>query len=140
MLLISNVNWIKPLTWSVTVATSPRKRLFYPIIEQHLPRFLGHIAEHGTQLPRIVVQEFGDYLASGRLEFGFLRVSAEVSAHLVVLDAMIEISAHVVPTPKRRAKRKRKHTAHAKSPPAVETDRPLAPLSWAERLKRVFKY
>ena len=48
----------------------------------------------------------------------------------------------VVPTPNRRVKRKRKHTAHTESEPTVdtdrETDRPVAPLSWAERLKRVF--
>ncbi|TDJ30834.1 MAG: hypothetical protein E2O59_01900 [Gammaproteobacteria bacterium] len=49
----------------------------------------------------------------------------------------------VVPAPNRRAKRKRKHTAHTESEPRLdtdrETDRPLAPLSWAERLKRVCK-
>ncbi|NOX52824.1 MAG: hypothetical protein GXP16_20165 [Gammaproteobacteria bacterium] len=45
----------------------------------------------------------------------------------------------VVPTPNRQAKKKRKHTAHAESQPAVENDPPLAPLSCAERLKRVFK-
>ena len=45
----------------------------------------------------------------------------------------------VVPTPNRSTKKKRKHTARAESQPVVETDRPLAPLSWAERLKRVFK-
>ena len=49
----------------------------------------------------------------------------------------------VVPTPNRRVKRKRKHRAHTESEPTLdtdrETDRPLAPLSWAERLKRVFK-
>ena len=45
----------------------------------------------------------------------------------------------VVPTPNRRVKRKRKHRAHTESDPTLDTDRPLAPLSWAERLKRVFK-
>jgi len=43
----------------------------------------------------------------------------------------------------RRVKRKRKHTAHAESKHTQdidrETDFPLAPLSWAERLKRVFQ-
>ena len=37
------------------------------------------------------------------------------------------------------AKKKRKCTARAEPPPSTETDCPLAPLSWAERLKRVFK-
>ncbi len=45
----------------------------------------------------------------------------------------------VVPTPDRRAKKKHKCTARAEPPSSTETDRPLAPLSWAERLKRVFK-
>ncbi len=48
----------------------------------------------------------------------------------------------VVPTPDRQAKKRRRHTARTESEPTVdtdrETDRPLAPLSWAERLKRVF--
>ena len=46
----------------------------------------------------------------------------------------------VVPTPNRRAKKKRKHDSAAKPPPlSTQTDFPLAPLSWAERLKRVLK-
>ena len=49
----------------------------YPIIEQHLPQFLDHIAEHGSQLPRFVTREFDDYLACGRLEHGFLRVKCD---------------------------------------------------------------
>ncbi len=43
----------------------------------------------------------------------------------------------IVPTPNARQRAKRKHSNAAK--PSTETDRPLAPLSWAERLKRVFK-
>jgi len=49
----------------------------------------------------------------------------------------------VVPTPNRRVKRKRQQRVHTESKPTLdtgrETDRPLAPLSWAERLKRVFR-
>jgi hypothetical protein len=40
--------------------------------------------------------------------------------------------------PRRRAKKKRKHTTHT-APPLADTEDPLAPLSWAERLKRVFQ-
>ncbi len=45
----------------------------------------------------------------------------------------------VVPTPDRRVKKKRSLAATAKSRPDAEADHPLAPLCWAERLKRVFK-
>ena len=49
----------------------------------------------------------------------------------------------VVPTANRRTKKKRKHRALTESKPTLDTvreaDRPLAPLSWAERLKRVFQ-
>ena len=38
----------------------PEETSLYPIIEQHLPQFLDHIAEHGTQLPRFVTQEFNE--------------------------------------------------------------------------------
>ena len=38
----------------------PEETSLYPIIEQHLPQFLGQIAEHGTHLPRFVTQEFDE--------------------------------------------------------------------------------
>ena len=44
----------------------------------------------------------------------------------------------VVPSPNRWVKRKCRVAAKP-SPPSTKTDSPLAPLSWAERLKRVFK-
>ena len=59
----------------------PEETSLYPIVEQHLPRFLSHLAEHGTQLPPFVTQEFGDYLACGRLEYGFLRVKCDGCRH-----------------------------------------------------------
>ena len=47
-----------------------------------------------------------------------------------------------VPTPNKQVKRKRKHRSHSESKHTQDTERdpdlPLAPLSWAERLKRVF--
>ncbi len=46
----------------------PEETSLYPIIEQHLPQFLGQIAEHGTHLPRFVTQEFDDYLKCGLLD------------------------------------------------------------------------
>ncbi len=55
----------------------PEETTLYPIIEQHLPRFLNHLSEFDSQLPRFVIQEFEDYLACGRLENGFLRVKCE---------------------------------------------------------------
>lgn len=47
----------------------------------------------------------------------------------------------IVPTPnaRQRAEKKRKYTTATEPPPSAQTDRPLAPLSWAERLKRVFQ-
>ena len=48
----------------------------------------------------------------------------------------------VVPTPNRQTMKKRKHRTHTESEANVDTgreiDNPLAPLSWAERLKRDF--
>jgi hypothetical protein len=55
----------------------PVESSLYPIIEHHLPRFLSHVSEQGSQLPRFVTQEFDDYLACGRLEHGFLRVKCD---------------------------------------------------------------
>ncbi len=89
----------------------PEETSLYPIIERHLPQFLDHIAEHGTQLPRFVTQEFNDYLACGRLEHGFLRVKCNGCRHehLVAFSCkcrgfcpscgarrMIETSAHLI--------------------------------------------
>ncbi len=89
----------------------PEETSLYLIIEQHLPQFLGQIAEHGTHLPRFVTQEFDDYLTCGRLEHGFLRVKCNGCRHehLVAFSCkcrgfcpscgarrMIETSAHLI--------------------------------------------
>ena len=56
-------------------------------------------------------------------------------------SAESQSNVNIAPGFARRTKRKRKHTAHTESEPTVdadrETDPPLAPLCWAERLKRV---
>ena len=89
----------------------PEETVLYPIIEQHLPRFLSHIAEQHTQLPRFVTREFDDYLTCGRLQHGFLRVKCDGCRHehLVAFSCkcrgfcpscgarrMIETSAHLI--------------------------------------------
>ncbi len=89
----------------------PEETPLYPIIEQHLPQFLEHLAEHGSHLPRFVTREFDDYLACGRLEHGFLRVKCNGCRHehLVAFSCkcrgfcpscgarrMIETSAHLI--------------------------------------------
>ena len=45
----------------------------------------------------------------------------------------------VVPTPKLSKRKKIKHAKAVDSSASTEANHPLAPLSWAERLKRVFK-
>ena len=89
----------------------PEETTLYPIIEQHLPRFLNHLSEFDSQLPRFVIREFEDYLACGRLEHGFLRVKCDgcLHEHLVAFSCkcrgfcpscgarrMIETSAHLI--------------------------------------------
>ncbi len=89
----------------------PEETALYPIIEQHLPRFLNHMSEHAIQLRRFVTQEFKDYFACGRLEYGFLRVKCRGRRHEQLLAfsckcrgfcpscgarRMVETSAHLV--------------------------------------------
>ena len=68
------------------------------------------------------------------------RPRANLTRYHGVLAPNSKYRKRVVPTPNKRAKRKRKHTAESKHTQDTkrESDKPLAPLSWAERLKRVF--
>lgn len=66
------------------------------------------------------------------------RPRANLTRYHGVLAPNAKYRKLVVPTPNRQTKKKRKHTTHP-APPLAETEVPLAPLSWAERLKRVFK-
>ena len=65
------------------------------------------------------------------------RPRANLTRYHGVLAANAKYRNLVVPTPDRQAKKRRKRTDHteSKSTPHTdeETDRPLAPLSWAER-------
>ena len=87
----------------------PEQTVLYSIIEHNLPRFLNHLSENDSQLPRFVTKEFDDYLVCGRLEQGFLRVKCDGCRHehLVAFSCknrgfcpscgarrMIETSAH----------------------------------------------
>ena len=65
------------------------------------------------------------------------RPRANLTRYHGVLAPNAKFRSLIVPTPNARQRAKRKHSNTAK--PSTETDRPLAPLSWAERLKRVFK-
>ncbi|MCZ6658060.1 MAG: transposase [Gammaproteobacteria bacterium] len=71
------------------------------------------------------------------------RPRANLTRYHGVLAPNAKYRSLVVPTPNRREKKRRKHAIRSERALAVdtdrETDRPLAPLSWAERLKRVFK-
>ncbi len=65
------------------------------------------------------------------------RPRANLTRYHGVLAPNAKYRSLVVPTPNRRAKKRRKHAIRSERAPAVdtdrETDRPLAPLSWAER-------
>lgn len=67
------------------------------------------------------------------------RPRANLTCYHGELAPIAKVRSHMVPTPSRRVKKKRKHATGTGPPPAVESDPPLAPLSGAERLKRVFK-
>ena len=66
----------------------PEQTLLYPIVEQHYPAFVAHMAEQERPLPDYVQQEFEDYLRCGRLEQGFLRVRCDTchAEHLVAFS------------------------------------------------------
>ena len=52
----------------------PEQTLLYQLVEQYYPAFAEHLAARERTLPAHVQREFEDYLKSGRLEHGFLRV------------------------------------------------------------------
>lgn len=63
----------------------PEQTLLYRIVEEYYPTFAAHLAERDRKLPGYVQREFGDYLKSGRLEHGFLRVRCDTE-HLVAFS------------------------------------------------------
>lgn len=66
----------------------PEQTLLYPIVEQHYPAFVAHMAQQERPLPDYVQREFEDYLRCGRLEHGFLRVHCDTchAEHLVAFS------------------------------------------------------
>lgn len=69
----------KPLAYGSAVHARhrPGQTLLYQLIQRHYPTFAGLMAGQGSPLPAYVIREFEDYLKSGRLEYGFLRVRCE---------------------------------------------------------------
>ncbi len=63
------------------VRHKPEQTLLYQLVEQYWPELQKQLSETGRFLQRHVTREFEDYLACGRLEKGFLRVSCEGSSH-----------------------------------------------------------
>ncbi len=66
----------------VTSRHRPEQTLLYRIVEEYYPTFAAHLAERDRKLPGYVQREFDDYLKSGRLEHGFLRVRCVIATHL----------------------------------------------------------
>ncbi len=66
----------------------PEQTLLYRIVEEYYPTFAAHLAERDRELPGYVQREFDDYLKSGRLEHGFLRVRCDTchTEHLVAFS------------------------------------------------------
>ncbi len=62
------------------------------------------------------------------------RPRANLTRYHGVLAPNAKYRKLIVPTPNARQRAKKR----PKPPPSTQTDSPLAPLSWAERLKRVF--
>ena len=52
----------------------PEQTRLYQIVQTRYPAFLSELASRDRRLPGSVQREFEDYLACGRLEYGFLRV------------------------------------------------------------------
>ena len=52
----------------------PEQTLLYQLVQIHYPAFLVELAARERHLPDYVQREFEDYLACGRLAYGFLRV------------------------------------------------------------------
>jgi hypothetical protein len=63
----------------------PEETLLYRIAAKHYPDLLRQLAAEGRTLPRYVEREFDDYLKSGRLEHGFLRVRCD---HMLFPDGV----------------------------------------------------
>ncbi len=66
----------------------PERTLLYQLVEQYYPVFETQWAAEGRILPDYVRQEFEEYLKSGRLEHGFLRVRCDTchAEHLVAFS------------------------------------------------------
>jgi len=101
----------------------PEQTELYSVIAKHYPRFVDEIERSGGYLPKFVRQEFEDYLKCGLLEHGFLRVKCDSCCH----EHLVAFSC-----------KRRGFCPSCGARRMVEHDKPVAPMSWMQRLKRVF--
>ena len=130
----------------------PEETPLYRIVETHYPRFLARLEAEGGSLPAFVKREFDDYLKCGLLENGFLRVKCDACSHehLVAFSCKRRGFCPSCGVPPPRLNLTRFHGVFApnckhrnsvvpkRKPNEEKPNKPLAPMTWTQRLKRVF--